>query len=463
MKHLIILPFFVISLQAFTQVQIKDYQNNKPALIGTIQSRNIHATGPLTIYEGGYSGLVYIKGSYPFEFYVNTDRGPNIDGKGAPYITKGMDSKIFPFPEYVPKIFKIKLYPVGNIDVIETIPLKRPDNSTISGLPNPTGFGGSGELAYSDNTEIGAITKRDTFGIDTEGITLGSNNNFWICDEYGASVLRIDRKTGIILQRFVPYSYPAPLKTDITIPSVYSKRVPNRGFEGVTMAPNGKLYAVMQSPMSNPSESESDKSRIHRILEIDPKTNATKTYVYVNNGVTGGEKDIRSRDWKLSDITAVNNTQFLVIEQASRGSLNRRRVILMDLKDATPILSEKTYGTSNKVLEELAESKGSLTFDSLNYYGIKAVAATTFLDLNNETKEPYSVKNTNPETHNMWDPNMEKCEGLAIINDSTIALANDNDYGLSGDKDSNGTVVANGVKSHVILYYFDKKVLSTKY
>ena len=449
--------------QGFSQVQIKDYQNNNAPIIGTINSANINASGSMTIREGGFSGLVYIPGTYPYEFYVITDRGPNIDGKGAPYITNGMDSKVFPFPDYTPKIFRIKLYPVGNVDIVQTIPIKRPDKSNVSGIPNPNGFGGSGELAYSDNTGSAAITKRDTFGIDSEGITLGTNNDFWISDEYGVALLRVDRTSGVILQRFVPYAYPTPLKTDVSLPSVYNKRVPNRGLEGTTVAPNGKIYTMVQSPIANPNAATGDKSRVHRLIEIDPKTNTVKTYVYVNQGATGTSTDIRSKDWKIGDLTAINNTQFLAIEQAARGVCNRRRIMLIDLKDATPITTEKTYGASGKTLEQLAESKSGITFDSLEYYGIKAARTNTFLDLNNETKAAYSLKNTDPETQNMWDPAFEKCEGITIINDSTIALVNDNDYGLAADEDEKGTATLTNVKSHVILYYFRKKVLSTKF
>jgi len=54
---------------------------------------------------------------------------------------------------------------------------------------------------------------------------------------------------------------------------------------------------------------------------------------------------------------------------------------------------------------------------------------------------------------NGWPSVLEKAEGLAIINDSTIAIGNDNDYGQTTlNASENGIAVATTNLSHVFVY-----------
>ena len=52
---------------------------------------------------------------------------------------------------------------------------------------------------------------------------------------------------------------------------------------------------------------------------------------------------------------------------------------------------------------------------------------------------------------NGWPSVLEKAEGLAIINDSTIAIGNDNDYGQYSPAE-NGVATATATLSHVLVY-----------
>ncbi len=66
---------------------------------------------------------------------------------------------------------------------------------------------------------------------------------------------------------------------------------------------------------------------------------------------------------------------------------------------------------------------------------IKAVKKTLFMDL----------------TANGWPAELDKSEGLAIINDSTIAVGNDNDFGQVCPA-ANGIAMATGTLCHVFTY-----------
>ena len=151
-------------------------------------------------------------------------------------------------------------------------------------------------------------------------------------------------------------------------------------------------------------------------------------FAYLNDGVIGasGANQIRLSDWKLGDMAAINNTQFLVLEAALRGTTDRKKVYMIDISGATPVTSGLYNGST---LEGLVDAAG------LAANGITPVSKTMFLDL----------------LANGWPAVLDKAEGLAIINDSTIAICNDNDYGQSSPT-ANGVATATTNKGHLFTY-----------
>lgn len=85
-------------------------------------------------------------------------------------------------------------------DIIKSIPLKV-NGKAISGKPVPSGLTGStNEVALDFNmNNLGT----DVNGLDTEGISLDKDGNFWISDEYGPFVAKVDKKA-ISLKNTVP-------------------------------------------------------------------------------------------------------------------------------------------------------------------------------------------------------------------------------------------------------------------
>jgi hypothetical protein len=427
---LIGLSAFALSQSESTaQISIlQDYKNYTSAAIGTFQNVNFR--------EAGFSGLYPIANTNGKEFWTVSDRGVNVDAKNANLAgCRPTYDKIYGFPNYAPKIHRIRVNG-DSIQILQTIPLKRPGGTTATGIINPTGYGSTAtEVASTDTVQNCAnfaskVAAKDIWGIDSEGIAVDRDGNFWICEEGGPTIWKV-APNGVVISRYTPYAnLPGAQAEDVAIDTVFKYRKNNRGFEGISIAPNGKIYAIIQSPILYPTQSVGENTRVHRILEIDPATNAQRMFVYLNDGIIGasGSNQIRLRDWKIGDMVAINNNEFLVLEAAARGTSDIKRMYKISLVGATNVTSGLYSGVT---LEALVDATG------LTANGITPVTKTLYMDL----------------LANGWNPVLDKAEGLAIINDSTIAIGNDNDYAqttLGGAED--GVAVATTSLSHVVTY-----------
>jgi len=114
----------------------------------------------------------------------------------------------------------------------------------------------------------------DPDALDPEGITIDNHGFFWICDEYRPSIAMI-APDGTVLLRLVPKGCLAgteQVPTYDILPKVLTKRVNNRGMEGIAFAPNGCLYGIMQRPLANPTKAVSEASSNLRIVEVNLKS-----------------------------------------------------------------------------------------------------------------------------------------------------------------------------------------------
>jgi len=432
LSYRIFLLLFVIF--SFTDINaqislLKDYQNYRSATIGTFQGINFR--------EAGFSGLYPIPNTNGKEFWTCSDRGANVDAANAnPIACRPTYDKIYSFPTYAPKIHRIRIN-ADSIQILQTITMKRPNGTTATGIINPTGFGSTAIEVASTDTVLDCanfnakIAAKDPWGIDAEGIGVDKAGNFWICEEGGASIWKLNRN-GVVIKRFSPYANLAGAEPqDVLIDTVFKYRKNNRGFEGIAITPSGKIYAMIQSPLLYPTRAIGEGTRMHRIIEIDPTNDSWKMYAYLNDGIIGasGSNQIRLRDWKIGDIAAINDTTFLVLEAALRGATDIKRLYKINIKDATPVTSGFVY--SGKSLEALVDAAG-LTANS-----IVPVVKTFVMDL----------------LANNWPASLEKPEGLAIINDSTIAIVNDNDYAQVSPLE-NGVATATNITSHLFKFGF---------
>lgn len=405
--------------------KVADYKNNYSAPIGTFMGVNFR--------EGGFSGLYAIPGTSGKEFWTLSDRGVNVDcGSANPSACRPTYDKMFCFPSYAPKIHRVKISG-DSVQILKTITLKNPSAKPTVGYLLPTGFGSTATEQASTDTVLDCanfsakLAPKDPWSIDGESISVDKNGNFWISEENGPSIWKLDTN-GVALKRYSPYANLAGAEAeDVLIDTCFKYRKNNRGFENMTITPNGKVYALIQSPLLYPTKAIGEASRIHRLLELDPTTGATRMFAYINDGVIGtGADQIRRQDWKLGDMTAVNDSTFLVLEAAARGATDIKRMYLININSAS-VVNSGLYG--GLTLEGLVDSAG------MAGAGLKAVTKTLVMDL----------------LASSWDASLDKAEGLAIINDSTLAICNDNDFAQTCPA-ANGIPTATTTLSHIVIY-----------
>ena len=349
------------------------------------------------------SGLCHAAGDDENVFYSMTDRGPNGQVK-----VDGSDRRTFPVVDFVPSIFKIRIEN-GEIKILERIPLKLstgtdPITKTeyVSGVSN----GINDELPYDGDAEN--VYGYDPYGLDLEGIAYDINTgNFWICEEYRPSIVEVDMD-GTILRRIVPFNtdLDSPnLKLEKILPEIYSLRVQNRGFEGVTITPDGKyMFAVLQNAIMNGGKATSS-SRTHRIIKIAlENTEVVGEYLYIaENCKDYGLKN--QKDFVVSDIFAIDENHILVDERDkySGDKAVNKKIYLADLSISTDILGKYDGKIKGEKTLEL------LTAEEIEEAGIKSASKEEILDMVN-LKYPY-----------------EKIEGLVLLGNK-IYLINDNDF-----------------------------------
>lgn len=362
------------------------------------------------------SGLAFdAKSGSTLTFYSITDRGPNAD---SPILVsdKKTATKVFPVPDYAPTMVKLSLDTAGSTGVTVSAPkeLKR-NGAKISGRPVESGFGSSGEVALDET-----LTHKLAFdpeGMDTEAL-VKEGDYAWTCDEYGPYVAKIELATGNIVRKYTPGT---------ELPAVIAKRQPNRGCEGLALTPNGKLYAMVQSTLDVPdaaNKSVKDKALFTRIVEIDKSNEAaptTKTFAYpLNPADWDGGKASKA---KLGDLVAIDDTHFLIIEQgAYNDGKIHNKIFLVDITTATDI-SDKKNGALE--LETITTSAGLIAA------GVTTAKKTLIGDLRD------------------YGWMLEKTEGLALIGDDTLALINDDDFGLAVDARTPAGAAADATKLYV--------------
>jgi len=375
---------------------------------------------------GGFSGLVAPDRSGS-TFITITDRGPNGEIKVG-----GKKEMVFPIKAYTPRVVKMRL-DGDRLKVTDSILLKLPEGFTdpvtgtreISGLP---AFEGSGEDAFSPDGKQAYGT--DPNGVDTEGIAFDARDgSFWLADEYGPSILHV-AADGTLLMRITPKGLGLSMNGVAVrelLPAAYKLRKPNRGFEGIAISPDGsRVFAMLQSPLLNPDTKSGEASRNVRIAVFDTTDgdNPKLAGVYVYQMQRASDVGASTQDEiKIGDIAPVSRTSILVGERDSIEGGKHKKVYLVDFSGATDVSSRDEVG--GRTIEQASES-------DLSRANISFVKKTMAVDL---AKLGFSP---------------DKFEGLALVDPNTIAVVNDNDFGVSAI-DSRGNVVRGGAMPRLVV------------
>jgi len=365
-----------------------------------------------------YGSALAFKGttaSGDLEFYGLTDRGPNGDGPNVPNPggSGTMGAKIFPSPSFTPSIGIITVGKGGAV-LNSSLPIKVSTNTNSSGLAIPAGtLGNSAEVPVFDAMKYDAATKAaySVNGLDTEAIAFDKKRNaLWVSDEYGPFIVKIDAASGVIQSRYAPGS---------GLPAIFAKRRANRGMEGMALdTATDKLHGFLQSPLTDGSalysatgknEQVERFARFTRWIEFDPATGTTgRMFAYPLNGADYA--DGRTGNAKLGDMVALGNGKFIVIEQgAAPGGKVFNKLMLVEIGSATDI-NAAAYNPATSDLEK--SSMGAVAVNGADWSKVVTLKKTLLLDLN-------AIG---------WLA--EKAEGLTVVDGNTLALANDNDFGL---------------------------------
>jgi len=294
-------------------------------LIGTWDLKNPPSAGSDSKLEklagslklGGFSGLCCVKEqSGNFQLISISDRGPNEDPrKGADDI----EERPFLMPTYIPEILISEWSEKYGWNFVERLPMRWEayPRDSASGMPNSPS---------KDERPVDKAGKPLEFsrrGIDPEGIAYDSRrSHYWIVEEYGPSILKVDSK-GRILNRWIPVGSGTHRDGIEELPAQLAERKSNRGFEGTALV-DDTLYAFLQSPLAP------DKSKI-KVLAFNIATQ--KTIKILDYSLHDSEAN------KIGDVSALPDGRLLVLEQdGETHDKALRKIFVWNPKDGTKTL-----------------------------------------------------------------------------------------------------------------------------
>ncbi|GAB1819503.1 esterase-like activity of phytase family protein [Herbidospora sp. RD11066] len=348
--------------------------------------------------------------SRPGEFWMVTDRGPN----GLPSIN-GQNRRTFPIPEFAPAIARVSTR--FGAEVKQWIPITGRSGKPVTGVSNQPGHD---EIPYTWDG-LTAFPFNPS-GVDTEDIVVDRHGDFWLVDEYSPSLIHVSSR-GRVIARYVPKGLNlvgADYPVRDVLPAILATRPQNRGFEGLTIHGN-TLYMAVQSPLQNPTKAVGDKSRVARILTFDiRRERVTGEYAYQFEDITTFDPKANGNQslMKISGLAHVAGDRILVDERTDFVA----RVYEINLSRSKNLLGGKyDNAATTPSLEALTDLSP-----------VKPSPKKLIADLS-------IVAPTLPG----------KVEGLAILDRWTLAVVNDNDFGL-GEFGADGRLIDSGVKSRIV-------------
>ncbi|MBI1839376.1 MAG: esterase-like activity of phytase family protein [Verrucomicrobia bacterium] len=258
--------------------------------------------------------------------------------------------------------------------------------------------------------------------LDPEGLTRALDGGWYIADEYGPFIYKFSAGGNLDYAMrppaaFLPKRGPYPAANAFTATNLpTSGRRNNRGFEGVSLTPDGRrLLTVLQSPLVQDGGA-GNLARADRLVvfDVDPASASYQQpiaeYIYplsLNGSAT------TNRNTPLSEILALNSVQFLVIERDNLGlgsGTNTvpsfKRVMIGDLSVATNIINTG-YDLEAGAPGQISFAPGSLP---------PGVAPVSRVDLVN-LLDPGELARfgLNLSTNQDLNTLNEKWEGLALL------------------------------------------------
>jgi len=191
---------------------------------------------------------------------------------------------------------------------------------------------------------VDAASPLATLRLDPEGIRVGPNGTFYLSDEYGPSVIEFDRQGNLLRRIDVPAKFliqnPSADPTAELLGNTAGRQA-NRGMEGLAISPDGTtLFGMMQNALLQDAAltpGTIDRVSVNtRILKVDLASGRTEEYVYVLDAFNRGQG--------ISEILAINDHEFLVVERDNRSNLatppqapTRKSIYKIDISGASDV------------------------------------------------------------------------------------------------------------------------------
>jgi hypothetical protein len=279
----------------------------------------------------------------------------------------------------------------------------------LSGLPTPGSQNSRREPALRED---GSPHAPDPGGVDSEGIAAAPEGGFWIGDEYGPSLLRVGAD-GRVSIRWVPQGEAAtvadaPYPTADCLPALAAARHVNRGFEALAISADGKqLHLAFQSPLAHPDVATHAAARHVRLWTLDAENGALiAQHAYQLDDPALFRRDmakgvLERGDIKVSELTCIGDNRLLVLERGSETT----KIYKVELTDACRLPDEHRRAETTPTLEELS--------------------ASDLFDLPTLNKVLVFDSDHHPEVS-------ADLEGMTLLDERTLLLVNDNDFGIEG-------------------------------
>ena len=376
------LPATDLAVMGYTAAQLSQARANG------LRSTTLPAIG---------SGLLVLPGG---EFMGITDRGPNEDHLDA---SGKADGKIFPLPDFSPTLVRFRVE--GNAVVPQAYTkLTGSQGQGITGLTNLSGE----ELPFASQASTAPLAFNQG-GMDTEAIARFPDGRFITVEETSPSVAVLSA-AGQVLVRYTPASKALPnagYPVKNILPDVLTQRRVNRGFESVSLSDDGKsAWVTLQSPMGDAKADAYKGSRVLRTLKLDVSdplnARVVGEYLTLGSAIADYPAGGKQADLKVSDTTWISGDKLLLLERA--GGLVQ--LFVEDFGGATNVLGHADEG--RLTFENMATDLGAL--------GIKTSTRTLVF------------RSTDAGITD------DKLEGVTLLSPSTVALSNDNDFGIGDNK-----------------------------
>ena len=314
--------------------------------------------------------------------------------------------------------------PGAPLTILQGAPGTTTDGRPVTGLPNDAQ---RDETPYDWTADTALPT--DPSGLDTEGMVRTPSGDFWLAEEYAPSILHVSA-TGTVLGRFVPRGLTLPgagYPVTDSLPAVFADRQRNRGFESLALSPDGKtLYTAVQSPLADPGQDTAQTSRTVRVLAVDTATGRpTAQYVYPLEDVAGFDPGAKGDESEMKISAMAWSGDGLVVDERT--------------DDVTRLYTASLSGATNILGGPLDDPAHTPSLEQGVPAGVRPLAKKLLLDLTAAVPDAPT-----------------KIEGVAVRDPSTVAVANDDDFGMRDGPDAfdaSGRQNATGVPSRLLVLH----------